>query len=1112
MTHTACPHSSGRPLSETASRLALSIPRRFIKTMLLSLAIVCLTLSLAATREARAQTFADTGFSAETVTTLPPYKPVGLTFAPDGRIFIWQENGIVRIFKNGALLTTPFVNIQARVNTFNDRGMLGLALDPNFTTNGYVYLLYTYEEGSDPNSAMPKTARLTRVKADPANPDVTIAGSETVILGSLGSPPCSNYAAGSDCIPSDADTHSIGTLRFAPDGKLLVSIGDGAGYAGADPLALRAQDLNSYAGKILRINPDGSAPGNNPFDDGTNSIRSKVYSYGLRNPYRFTLQPVTGEVYLGDVGWSSWEEVNRGRGVNFGWPCFEGQQPQPFYQAQFEQCRELSPASVVPPLYSYSHLEGNSVIGGSFYTGTQYPAQYRGNYFFADYGYGFIRRMTFDASGNMSGIQTFATDVVSPVSLELGPDGALYYISLPTGEVRRIKFSGPVAKANANPLSGYSPLNISFSSAGSLDPAGGSLTYHWDFGDGATSNSQNPAHTYTSASVRAFNAVLTVTDSQAQSAVDRITMTVGSTPPNVTISNPVNGAVVTPGDVVNFQGAATDPDETLQPNALAWTVLLHHNDHVHPFTTATGAGGSFTVESHGEGAYSYEIILTATDSSGLTSSRSINLPVSTSQLPTPWLNQDIGATGAGGSASYLSGAFTLHGAGADIWDSVDAFHFVYQSLSGDGEIVARVATVQNTHSNAKAGLMIREALSSISRHATLDVTPAAGIEFLRRQTPGATTDFTAGGNESAPKWLKLKRVGNSFSAYKSDDGLNWTLIGTDNINMAAQVYIGLIVNSHAPGQLCPATLDNVRAVSFNNPPTVSLANPASGAVFSAPANITIDANASDSDGQLNRVEFYAGMTLIGTDTNAPYNFVWNNVAAGFYTLTARAIDNAGAATTSSAINIAVNAGATLPSPWLKLDIGSVGFAGDAGFAGGVFTLHGSGADIWDNADAFHFVYRPMSGNGQIIARVTGIELTDGWAKAGVMIRETLAPGARHAAVFLTASNGLAFQRRTSAGGISEHTEGGSSLAPVWVKLIRKGNLFTAYSSADGATWTQLGQPVSISMTTDVYIGLAVTSHNNSLSCASIFDNVGVKFGRRGVITSRAEAGAETRIR
>ncbi|MBV9960496.1 MAG: PQQ-dependent sugar dehydrogenase, partial [Acidobacteria bacterium] len=894
MPRTACPHSSGWSLSHITQRLS---------ALLLACGIVCGLISLAASKT-HAQTFNDPGFVTELLTTLPPYKPVGLTFAPDGRIFIWQENGVVRIYKNGALLPTPFVNLQPHVNTFNDRGLLGMALDPSFATNGYVYLLYTYEEGSDPNSMTPKTARLTRVKADPANPDVALAGSETVLLGSIGVPPCSNYPAGADCIPSDSDTHTIGTLRFAPDGKLFVSIGDGAGYVDADPLALRAQNLDSYSGKILRINRDGSAPGDNPFDDGTNSVRSKVYAYGLRNPYRFTLQPTTGELFLGDVGWFSFEEINRGRGANFGWPCYEGHLPQPLYQAAFEQCREMSPGAVTPPLYTYDHMEGNSVIGGSFYTGTQYPSQYRGNYFFADYGYGFIRRMSFDASGQMLGVQEFVHDLIAPVSLEMGPDGLLYYISLSTGEVRRIRFEGPVAKAGATPRWGYSPLNVSLSSAGSLDPGGGQLSYHWEFGDGASSNVANPAHTYTSATARTFEAVLTVTDSQMRSAADRVTVTVGSTPPTATITTPANGTAVSPGDVVNFQGLATDMDETLPPSALAWTVLLHHNNHVHPSTTASGPGGSFMVESHGEGVYSYELILTATDSSGLSNSKSVTLPVSVSHLPAPWINQDIGTTG--GSASYANGTFIVRGAGADIWDVADAFHYVYQPLNGDGEIIARVASVTNTHPSAKGGIMIREALVSNARHAVLNVTPAAGLEFMRRRTTGGTTEYTSGGNETAPKWLKLVRAGNNFSAYKSNNGVNWTLIGTDTINMSTQAYIGLAVSSHEPTALCSATFESLSVTSINQPPSVSITNPASGAAFNVPAVITIEAAASDADGQLSRVDFYAGATLIGTDATAPYSLTWNNVSPGSYALTAKATDNLGASTTSAVVNISVN--------------------------------------------------------------------------------------------------------------------------------------------------------------------------------------------------------------
>ena len=451
-----------------------------------------------------AQTFTDTGFTSEVVTTLPAYQPVGLTWAADGRMFIWLEQGVVRIYKNGTLLPTPFLDISAHVNQVNDRGLLGLALDPNFATNGYVYLLYTYEPNGNPNDSAPKTARLTRMTANPNNPDVALANSEIVLLGSLGTAPCSQYPAGADCIGNDADAHSADTLRFGPDGKLYVSLGDGASYNFADPLALRAQDLNSYNGKVLRINSDGTAPTDNPFFNGNpNAVRSKVYAYGLRNPYRFGIHPTTGEVMIGDVGWADWEEINRGRGANFGWPCYEGNNPQSDYQNNFAPCRALAASAVTKPLYVYDHSAGGgAVIGGPFYTATQYPAQYRGNFFYGEFVGKYINRIVFDANNNLLSVVRFASNVSDIVSLEQGPDGALYYIELVSGQVRRLRYtnvpSTPVAVAGATPTAGASPLTVSFSSAGSQDPGGSALTYKWEFGDGTTSTAANPTHTYTS--------------------------------------------------------------------------------------------------------------------------------------------------------------------------------------------------------------------------------------------------------------------------------------------------------------------------------------------------------------------------------------------------------------------------------------------------------------------------------------------------------------------------------------------------------------------------------------------------------------------------------------
>ena len=611
----------------------------------------------------QAQTFSDPGFSSEVVTTLPQFLPVGVTWASDGRMFIWQRNGVIRIYKNGQLLPTPFLDISANVNTFDDRGMLGLALHPNFAVNGYVYVIYVREDGGNPNDSSPKTERLSRFIANAQNPDVAISNSETVLM----------------TIPTQYHHHENGTLRFGSDGKLFVGHGEDTTAGNADVAAFVAQDLNDPRGKILRITEDGNAPGDNPFDDGTNSIRSKVYDYGLRNPFRFTLHPVSGEPYIGDVGWDTWEEFSGGRGKNFGWPCYEGVDPQPLYQGFFPtQCAPLTSNVVTPPLLSYPHpgipeaagapFVGNSAIGGPFYTATAYPDTYRNTWFISDYAAGWIRRMTFNQFGDMTGTVPFATGLQGPVDLELGPDGLLYYVEINTGRVVRIRFNGVSAVATATPSSGYSPLTVNFSSAGSIIPSGTSVSYLWEFGDGQTSTAANPSHTYVSATVKTFTAKLTITASANQSSSATVKVTVGSVPPTPTIQSPINGTSVLPGQTVVYQGSATDPDDgTIPSSGLNWTILLHHNDHTHTQVFTTGATGSVAIQYHGIGTYSYEFQLTATDSSGLSRTASVNLPVLTDSIPpsdpsglvaTPIGSSQvnltwIGATDNSGSVTYL---------------------------------------------------------------------------------------------------------------------------------------------------------------------------------------------------------------------------------------------------------------------------------------------------------------------------------------------------------------------------------------------------------------------------------------------------------------------------
>ncbi|MFN0124506.1 MAG: PQQ-dependent sugar dehydrogenase [Blastocatellia bacterium] len=581
-----------------------------------------------------AQTFTEPGFVAETVATLPPYSAVGLTFAPDGRIFIWQKNGVVRIIKNSLLLETPFIDISPRVNNRNDRGLLGVGLDPDFSVNGYVYLYYIYEDGPDNTDYNPKTARLTRVTANPARPDEALPGSEVVLLGSLGKAPCSQYAPGADCIGADVDSHNGGTIRFGPDRKLYLSIGDAAPYNFPDALTLRAQNLDSYNGKILRLNTDGTAPAGNPFSDGTNSIRSKVLSYGLRNPFRFALHPVTSELYLGDVGSLYFEELNIGRGANFGWPCYEGAARQPDNYPALPACAGLTPDKVRFPVHAYNGYEGRSIIAGGFYTAGPFPDKYRGSFFFGDYDGKWIRRAVLGPTHEFVAVEPFANGVGDVVAVEPGPDGALYYILIESGELRRIRYSQrPVARISASATTGLSPLTVNFSGLTSTDPNNAPLTYNWDFGDGTTGTGAQVSRQFVSPLKQIFTVRLTVTNDRNLSDTTTVDIIAGNNPPAPVIAAPGPGTSATPGQRVSFRGAGTDPDEALQDTAMSWQVLLHHDDHAHPYLTAAGPAGSFVAEDHGPGRYFFEIILTVTDSFNVSRSTSVTVALLPNTAP-----------------------------------------------------------------------------------------------------------------------------------------------------------------------------------------------------------------------------------------------------------------------------------------------------------------------------------------------------------------------------------------------------------------------------------------------------------------------------------------------
>ena len=322
-------------------------------------------------------------------------QPTAMEFAPDGRIFINQQGGSTIIIKNGVKLATPFLTIP--VNSANERGLLGITFDPNFASNGYVYIYHT--------EVSPIHNVVSRFTASQSNPDVANMTSRVDIIA------FENVTN---------DNHNGGTIHFGPDGKLYISVRN-------DAINSNSQTLSNHKGKIIRINPDGTAPSDNPFFNQGGAAKD-IWAYGLRNPFTFAFQPVTGKMYINDVGENTWEEVDNGTaGANYGWPICEG----PNLAGSSTPCNI---AGLTNPIYFYNHNGSSAAIaGGAFYEETQFPPQYKDNYFFGGYTdlypFGFIGRLL-----TTNPPQAFKfLNASSPVNIKVGPDGSMYYLDWGSG-------------------------------------------------------------------------------------------------------------------------------------------------------------------------------------------------------------------------------------------------------------------------------------------------------------------------------------------------------------------------------------------------------------------------------------------------------------------------------------------------------------------------------------------------------------------------------------------------------------------------------------------------------------------------------------------------------
>lgn len=641
-------------------------------------------------------------------------EPTALQFSGDGRVFVAEKAGIIKVY-DGIADQTPqeFADLRTEVYDAGDRGLLGLALDPEFPARPYVYVLYSHDaplEGTEPAPFWGEPDEAGDPCPDP--PGLDTHG--CVISGRLSRlTAAGNQASGEQVLIEDwcqqFPSHSIGDLHFDADGALYASAGDGASYSERDygqfgypqvnpcgdppggvggimapPSAeggsLRSQDVRTSSdpagldGTVIRIDPDtGEGLPDNPMATSPDANARRIIGFGLRNPFRFAIQPETSEVYVGNVGQGSYEELDRfaptsNEPFNSGWPCYEGD-IRPFKSLGLSLCQSLyaEPGSEVMPFFSYHHSEGvfpgdtcphvdgSAFSGLAFYDGSAFPVSYEDALFFADSVRGCIYAMFPGEDGrpDPSTVAPFLSDAgpYPGIDIEVGPEGDLYYVSFfsegfEPGAVHRISYfpgnQPPVARlvSTGKPW-GVSPLEVEFDATGSTDADEEPLEYEWDLdGDGgfdAPTTDGLASETYVDK--QNHTAAVRVRDEEGATSIARLTVYPGNTPPAPEIIAPTSDLDWAVGDDIDFSGGAEDAeDDQLASTSLDWSSRLFHcphgegGCHGHPLQAFPAVGsGSFAAPDHEFPSY-IELTLTAVDSRGLSAKQTVTIHPRTVEL------------------------------------------------------------------------------------------------------------------------------------------------------------------------------------------------------------------------------------------------------------------------------------------------------------------------------------------------------------------------------------------------------------------------------------------------------------------------------------------------
>jgi glucose/arabinose dehydrogenase/PKD repeat protein/type 1 glutamine amidotransferase len=1039
--------------------------------------------------------------------------PFAMDVAPDGRVFFTElVRGQIRVFDPRTQTTTTALTIP--VYSGGEDGLLGIALDRDFAENGYLYQYYSpaSEDDTDPASFFNRLSRFTVTGSEPGA-TVIDPDSEVVLLD-----------VPARRLPDEPGHTGGGLVVDHESGDLYLGVGDdvnphsepSGGYA---PLSERegtfhdaretSANTNDLRGKILRIHPedDGtySIPEGNLFpeaEDTDDKTLPEIYAMGFRNPFRFSIDPHTGDLGMADYSPDNGSDNPAQRGPAgiaewnlisepgfYGWPlCMGDNEPfrdvdyttNPVTVGDFFDCdapvndsvrntglTELPPAQPADLYYGYQRTSAPGVInaggglapmGGPFYdydpeldSDTKFPEFYDGKPFFYEWSRNRMYSLELKdpragaGGSDVEKVNPFlpTEEFLAPIDSRFGPDGSMYVLDWGGGFGRHNPDSGlhridyvtgsrsPSAVIAASPDSGQAPLEVTLDGTGSSDPEGEELTYAWDVdGDGTVdSTDATTTHTFTENGV--YDVRLTVTDPHGKTGTTTVPVTVGNTQPEVEFTLPPNGSFFEFGDTLSWDVTVTDAEDSPDGSAIDDSRViiqpaLGHDAHAHPADPLSGRTGS--VETDLGGGHSddmnvfYVLDARYEDDGGdgvptLTGSdTSLIFP---KQREAEFFTDSEGTTTSPSRDSEGHGSVISGSDGA--WASYDPVN-----LFGIDALTLRVAAAEAGQIELRRGAVDGELIG------VADV-PETGLSTF--------TDVR----------VDISDPGETFTLVAVFPGS-----GERRLNFIEA---------------------NGKGVSDTTRPEVAITAPQGGVELDQ-GEIAVTAEASDAENTITEVEFFVDGTSLGTDGEAPYEAAWTVDEDGYYELTAVATNDRGVSTTSRIVLAQVG------NPFNGLQQFSNAAGQFETLGGGAFAITSGGANMWQGTDEYSSLYREgVDDTWSVTVRVDSQENSHGSAKAGIIVRNDVTqPGASagYAALGIRPSNGFEWLRGNAQGQLVESTGAGSTDYPAWMRLVRDGDLYTAYWSLDGEEFTQVGEPVTLPGAASVQdVGMFVTAHSTS---------------------------------